>query len=70
MFGPANLPPAITEKLNGAINKTLASPEFISFVDRIGSDPFPTSPAALVAFMREDTNRWREIVETAQIERK
>ncbi|MDB5511120.1 MAG: tripartite tricarboxylate transporter substrate binding protein [Enterovirga sp.] len=70
MYGPANLPPAITAKLNAAINKTLETADFVGFVDRIGSDPFPTDPAALGAFVKEDTKRWVEIVETAQIERK
>jgi tripartite-type tricarboxylate transporter receptor subunit TctC len=70
MFGPAGLPPAVTTKLNGAINKALTEPEFVSFVDKIGSDLFPTDPAGLGAFVQEDAKRWVEIVETAQIERK
>ena len=70
MFGPANLPPAITAKLNGAVNKVLAQPDFAAFVDLIGSDLFPTDTAALASFLREDAKRWVEIVETAQIERK
>jgi tripartite-type tricarboxylate transporter receptor subunit TctC len=70
MYGPARLPPAITARLNAAVNRTLASSDFVGFVDTIGSDPFPTSPAGLAEFVREDTRRWVEIVETAQIERK
>lgn len=70
MFGPAGLPTAVTTKLNEAINKSLAEPDMTSFVDKIGSDLFPTSPAGLAAFVKEDAARWVEIVETAQIERK
>lgn len=70
MFGPAGLPPDVTKRLNGAINKALADPDFIGFVDKIGSDLFPTDPAGLGAFVQEDAKRWVEIVETAQIERK
>ena len=70
MFGPANLPAAITAKLNGAINKVLAQPDFAGFVEQIGSDLFRTEPAGLAAFLKEDAKRWVEIVETAQIERK
>ena len=70
MYGPPNLPPAIQARLSAAVRKTLASEDFVSFVDMIGSDPFPTSPEGLAEFVREDTRRWVEIVETAQIEKK
>ena len=70
MFGPARLPDAVTAKLNGAINRTLAQPDFAAFLDEVGSDPFPTDPAGLGAFVRADAKEWVEIVETAQIERK
>lgn len=70
MFGPAKLPNAITAKLNGAINKTLTQPDFVAFLDQVGSDPFPTDPAGLASFVRADAKDWAEIVETSQIERK
>lgn len=70
VFGPAGLPADVTRRLNEAVGKALAQPEMQAFVDQIGSDPLPTSPAGLAEFVREDAKRWVEIVETAQIERK
>lgn len=70
MFGPAALPAPIVAKLSGAINKALVDPDFVAFVDQIGSDPFPTDPAGLASFVKQDAKSWVEIVDTAQIERK
>ena len=70
MFGPAGLPVPVTARLNGATVKALGQSDMVQFLDRVGSDPFPTSPAELATFVAEDAKRWVEIVETAQIERK
>jgi len=69
-FAPASTPAPIVTRLNEALNKVLHKPEMIAFIDQIGSDPFPTSPSELAAFVEQDAKRWVEIVEVAKIERK
>jgi tripartite-type tricarboxylate transporter receptor subunit TctC len=69
-FAPAGTPQPIVAKLNETLNKVLAEPETIAFIDRIGSDIMATSPQDLAAFIEQDAKRWVEIVETAKIERK
>lgn len=63
-------PLPIVARLNEAITKALRQSDMIAFVDKIGSDLFPTSPPELAAFVLDDARRWVEIVETALIERK
>lgn len=70
MFGPAGLPAVVTAKLNSSIVETLGQPDMISYLDQIGSDPFPTTPVDLATFVQEDAQRWVEIVETSRMERK
>lgn len=70
LFGPAHLPPEIVGRLNAGIDRILADPATAAFLDGISSDPFPTTPEGLGAFVREDAKRWVEIVETSKIERK
>jgi tripartite-type tricarboxylate transporter receptor subunit TctC len=69
-FAPAGTPQPIVAKLNETLNKVLAEPETVAFIDRIGSDIMATSPQELAAFIEQDAKRWIEIVETAKIERK
>jgi tripartite-type tricarboxylate transporter receptor subunit TctC len=69
-FAPAGTPQPIVAKLNETLNKVLAEPETVAFIDRIGSDIMATSPQDLAAFIEQDAKRWVEIVETAKIERK
>lgn len=69
-FAPSGTPQPIVAKLNETLNKVLAEPETIAFIDRIGSDIMATSPQELAAFIEQDAKRWVEIVETAKIERK
>jgi tripartite-type tricarboxylate transporter receptor subunit TctC len=69
-FAPSGTPPPVVDRLNGALNNLLQQPDMTAFIDRIGSDPFPTSPGELATFVEEDTNRWSEIVDIAKIERK
>ena len=69
-FAPSGTPQPVIDRLNGTLNSLLQQPEMTAFIDRIGSDPFPTSPRELATFVEEDTGRWAEIVDVAKIERK
>jgi tripartite-type tricarboxylate transporter receptor subunit TctC len=69
-FAPSGTPQPIVARLNKALNDLIQQPDMIAFIDRIGSDAFPTSPSELSTFVEEDTKRWAEIVDVAKIERK
>jgi tripartite-type tricarboxylate transporter receptor subunit TctC len=62
VFGPANLPPDITAKLNAAIVATLADPAMHEQLQREGAAPVGNSAAEFAAFVRDDVKRWAPIV--------
>ena len=65
LVGPAGIPPAITERLNGEIKKMFADPQFVQRFTEMGQDPAPTSPAGLTAHMRNDSKRWANVIKAA-----
>jgi len=65
VFGPAKLPPAITEKLTAVIVGALADPDLRARLQTEGATPVGDTPAAFAAFVREDIARWAPIVKAS-----
>jgi len=65
VFGPAKLPPAVTEKLNAVIVGALADPNLRARLQTEGATPVGDTPAAFAAFVREDIARWAPIVKAS-----
>ncbi len=61
-FGPANLPPETTKKLNAALVKTLADPEVKAAIEKGGYESVSSTPEELTALTRRDTERWARII--------
>jgi tripartite-type tricarboxylate transporter receptor subunit TctC len=61
-FGPANLPPEITRKLNAAFVKVLAEPEVKAAIEKGGYESVSSSPEELGALVRRDIERWGKII--------
>jgi tripartite-type tricarboxylate transporter receptor subunit TctC len=62
IVAPAKTPPAIVDKLNGAINKALADPEVRVALERLGSEVRPGAPADFGAFLAREKTKWDEVV--------
>lgn len=65
VFGPAKLPPTITEKLNAVIVGALADPDLRARLQTEGATPVGDTSAAFAAFVREDIARWAPIVKAS-----
>ncbi len=65
VFGPAKLPPAVTERLNAVIVAGLADPDMRKRLETEGATPVGDSPASFAAFVREDIKRWAPIVKAS-----
>jgi tripartite-type tricarboxylate transporter receptor subunit TctC len=65
VFGPAKLPPEITNKLNAAIVAALNDPKMREQLEREGAAPAPGSPADFAAFVRDDVKHWAPIVKAS-----
>lgn len=58
LFGPANMPPAITTRMNEALNAAIANPEAREKISRLGFDLGGSTPAELAEFMQVQLKGW------------
>jgi tripartite-type tricarboxylate transporter receptor subunit TctC len=61
LMAPTGTPKPIVDKLNAAINQTIARPEIVAAWDRQGAVPMTMMPAELDAFLRKDIEKWAQV---------
>nr|WP_306456297.1 tripartite tricarboxylate transporter substrate binding protein [Pigmentiphaga litoralis] len=59
---PTGTPPAIIEKLNGALNAALNNAEVKTRIVAAGATPGPTTPDELRQLIEVDTDKWGKII--------
>ena len=65
MLAPAKTPPAIVAKINAEMVKMIADPPFAQRLIDLGSEPKSSTPAALGAYMRKESDRWARVIKAA-----
>jgi tripartite-type tricarboxylate transporter receptor subunit TctC len=68
LFGPANLPPAIVDKLNAAMQKILNRPDVREKLLANYIEPTPSDPPTFKAMVRKQLDVWGEKVKVAGIQ--
>ena len=65
---PAKTPAAIVQRLNAEVMKVLAAPEIVAKLDSMGIDVAKANTAAeFGTFMKDDVERWKNVVRQAKI---
>jgi tripartite-type tricarboxylate transporter receptor subunit TctC len=67
LAAPPKTPPAIVAKLNAAINAVLKAPETAEHLRAMNMTPVGGTPEAIKAFIKEETERWGEVIRAANI---
>lgn len=67
IFVPAGTPPDAIAKLNGAINKSLSSPDLLAVLKANGYVPVGGTPAELGAMVTRDMAKWKDVVQKANL---
>lgn len=62
VMGPANMPPAVAQRLNDEITKALKSPEIHSKLMSMGQEPIALNLADSDAYVKREIARWAEVV--------
>lgn len=62
LFGPANLPPEVTQRLNRAFVDALSSPEAKTRFATLMAEPAPSTPAAFAAFVKTELVKYEKVV--------
>jgi tripartite-type tricarboxylate transporter receptor subunit TctC len=63
VIAPAHLPRPIVDKLNAAINKALAMPNFKARFAQIGDEPAGGTPEEFAKVIAADSAKWKDVVE-------
>lgn len=63
LMAPANLPPAIQERLNQLTNRTLNNPDIKRRLLAGGLDPAPGSPQDLSKLITQESAKWSRVVQ-------
>jgi len=67
MFGPANLPAPVTQRLSGILAASLADAETRTTLERNGVEAIGGGPEALARYQREELERWGTVIRRANI---
>ena len=67
IVAPPKTPMAIANKISKAIAEILRTPEIVKKYEELGAEPVGNSPEELAQWMREDTQRWREVIKSGNV---
>lgn len=67
LYGPKDLPPALTARINEEVNKALRSPDLAARLDSLGLDAGNGSPAKFAEYAAADRKRWTQLVRERNI---
>jgi tripartite-type tricarboxylate transporter receptor subunit TctC len=67
LFAPAATPPAVLEKLGGAVAQALKDPDLVKRLNELGGEVTPLATAPFKAFIQDESRRFAKIVQDANI---
>ncbi len=67
VVAPPKTPPEIAAKLSVAIIETLKHPDVIKRLQDLSAEPVGSTPAEMSAFMRDEVERWRRVIQSANV---
>lgn len=67
MVAPAGLPRPLLDRINAAVNRALAAPNFKTRLTELGSEPAGGTPEEFAALIKRDSTRWGEVIRKAGI---
>lgn len=67
IVAPPGTPAAVTAKLSAAIARAVGEPEFKRRLAELQAEPVGNTPAEMAEVIRQDTERWAEVIRSAHI---
>ena len=67
VVAPPKTSPAIAEKLSAAIAEALKTPEMRKRLVELSAEPVGNTPSEMAAYMRQDAERWRNVIRSANV---
>ncbi|MEI7738425.1 MAG: tripartite tricarboxylate transporter substrate binding protein [Betaproteobacteria bacterium] len=67
LLGPANMSPAVVDKLSSEIQKLLKDPEVLAKLGKFGLEPVYTTPSSFLTDIKNDHLLWKELIKSSQV---
>ena len=67
MVAPPKTPAAIVNRLSSLIGEILRTPEMARRFAEVGAEPVGNTPEEMAQWMKEDTERWRQVIKTGGV---
>jgi tripartite-type tricarboxylate transporter receptor subunit TctC len=67
MVAPPKTPAAIVNRLSSLIGEILRTPEMTRRFAEVGAEPVGNTPEEMAQWMKEDTERWRQVIKTGGV---
>ncbi|MGZ5121007.1 MAG: Bug family tripartite tricarboxylate transporter substrate binding protein [Burkholderiales bacterium] len=67
LLAPAKTPPAIVNRLNDAVRKSIAKPDSKKRLEALGATTVGDSPAEFTSFLQNDWDRWARVIKAAGV---
>ena len=67
IVAPPKTPAPIAEKLSAAVAEAIRQPDVAKRLAALSAEPVGDMPAGMAAFMRRDGERWKSVIEAAQV---
>ncbi|TMJ29049.1 MAG: tripartite tricarboxylate transporter substrate binding protein [Alphaproteobacteria bacterium] len=67
LVAPPRTPPAIVAKINADMNEALHEPEIRERLAQLSAEPMGGTVTATTAYMRAETERWRNVIKAANV---
>jgi tripartite-type tricarboxylate transporter receptor subunit TctC len=68
VVAPAGTPPAVINKLNSEMARSLKAPAVVDTLAKEGAIPVGDTPAALHALMKEEIDKWGKVIKASKIQ--
>lgn len=68
LAAPAGTPPAVVQRLNTAVREALATPAVQERLAKLGMQAQASTPADLQSHLQRETNRWADVIRSANIQ--
>ncbi len=68
LVGPANMPPAVVERLSSELAKVLAQPDIKAKFATAGAEVHSQGPAGFAAFVKTDNDKWAKLIRERKLQ--
>ncbi len=67
VVAPPKTPQAIVDKINADMNEALRQPDIVARLTQLSAEPIGGTPQATAAYMREEIERWHNVIKAAGV---